>query len=138
MGRRLVAWFPGCSQSRGRVCSALFLLPAGNAKRGRRGAADHPAGIAHRCLIGLYVCSSLAARASCRVRGKHDCGSGRAVDSCIPKSDVNRGLLSSPVLEALVCSADAWGNPAWCKRLNGCAKFLGGALEQVLRANSSA
>lgn len=36
VGRRLVAWFPGCSQSRGHICGAILLLPAGNAERGRR------------------------------------------------------------------------------------------------------
>lgn len=46
MGRRLVAWLPGGSQSGGRVCGALLLLPTGNAKRGRRGAAGCPGGIA--------------------------------------------------------------------------------------------
>lgn len=48
MGWCLVAWLPGGSQPGGRVRSALFLLPTGNAERGRRGSAGGPRGIAHQ------------------------------------------------------------------------------------------
>lgn len=99
MGRCLVAWFPGCSQSRGPVCGALFLLPTGNAERGRRGAADC---VAHKYLVYLYARSYLAASISCCVRGKHDSGGGCAVYSCIPKADVSCGLLSLLMSETLV------------------------------------
>lgn len=48
MGWCLVAWLPGGSQPGGRVRGALFLLPTGNAERGRRGSAGGPRGIAHQ------------------------------------------------------------------------------------------